>query len=180
MTEFLPKALEFGQFDWEWEQTASLNPSEWHYEDIEAFYAFGRCHHLCIALHRALGWKIGAIMETDPDWLCDDGLPLPVHVFAMPRAGLAFDARGERTVDAVYADMLGTGSISRGSLRLWNSERHFHEEIVERPDRPLKPVSETDLERAATLVHSRIWTFGEEYKDAVESWRSAQTRQSPT
>lgn len=178
--DFLPKALAFGQFDWEWEHASSLDPSAWHYEDIETFYAFGRCHHLAIALHRALGWQIGAIMETDPDWLDDDGLPLPIHVFAVPDIGKAFDARGQRTTDEVCAEMYGTGSISRGRLQLWDSEQDFRTQIIERSDRPLKAVTETDLARTAKLVPSRIWTLGEEFRCAIESWRSAQTSPSPT
>jgi hypothetical protein len=173
MTDLLPKALEFGYFDLGWEDAASLDPSEWHYEDIEVFYAFGRCHHLAIAMHRAFVWKIGAIMETDPDWLEEEGLPLPVHVFATPRAGQAFDARGARPVDVVHDEMRGTGSISQGSFRLWDSEQEFVEEIVKRPDSPLKPVSQNDLDRTARLMDSRIWTLGEEHRAAVELWRSA-------
>lgn len=156
----------------EWSDCASVDPSEWSYEDLEIFYMTGRCHHLAMALHRNMGLRICVLFETDPDVLDAAAFSLPHHVFALDGLGQAWDIRGIRTLGEIESDITGTFGLCKPQFLIYRSEQRFVSEVLNRGDGCLLPATEQDIAAAARLIPGRMKTIGDEYREVRDAWRN--------
>lgn len=135
---------------------ASFDPCQWHPLDLEIFYSTGRCHHLAIALHRLHGHPICVLMETDERETGAFGRPIPHHVFVLDTPNTGLDVHGSRSLLEIRDQFASTVGLWKPVFKSFRSEQRFLASVVEREDRPLRPVTEDAVTDASRVVETRF------------------------
>lgn len=147
----------------------TLHPSE---EALEQFTT-GECHVLALALHRAYGLKIMAVVDYSEPYssIVDDNgdkgedIPSVIHVYAVDAAGMAWDIRGARPADrkAIMADITEAfpdlchceGNLSTEDWSEDDVARHSAND-----DMPLFHYGEADIGKALGIFNASLAACG--------------------
>lgn len=73
----------------------------------EKYYMEGACPFFALAAHRLTGWPIAVLTDEEAEWESfgsDKEYPLIAHVFVVTPDGMAFDAKGIRSIEDVKND----------------------------------------------------------------------------